>query len=130
MLDLLAHVVEKDLLKRRGIAVVCALAIPIDRFQFLDERGDRLMKRDGLLGEPLAWCMQSFAGHGCSSSICATGNILAEPPETIERYGRLLRGRRSGGLLAARRWRGGFPVFGRRGIRFLIPGRGGRRVLV
>ena len=44
-----------------GAAIVCTLAIPIGRFQFLDERGDRLMERDRLLAESLARCMQSFA---------------------------------------------------------------------
>src|SRR5258708_1113136 len=61
VLDLLAHVVEQEFLQRRDVAIVCTLAIPIGRFQFLDERGDRLMERDRLLAESLARCMQSFA---------------------------------------------------------------------
>ena len=61
MLDLFAHVVQRDGLQRRIIAIVGALAVLVRCFQLFHQRDDRLMHRQSLLAQTLARRMQSFA---------------------------------------------------------------------
>src|SRR5437899_6057126 len=68
MLQLLVGVVQQDRLEARIVAVVGALAVPVDRVEFLLQRGDGVVDVQRLTAQLLARDVQGFAGHGGSFS--------------------------------------------------------------
>src|SRR3546814_841471 len=63
MLDLLAHVVEQNLLQFRIVAVVGALPVPVGRLKLLHQRRDRLVHGERFLAQPFTGSVQPFARH-------------------------------------------------------------------
>ena len=70
VLQLLAGVVAQDRLERGVVAVVRPLAVPVDRLELLDQRGDRVVPIEGLAFQLFTRDMKAFAGHG-TSFLCA-----------------------------------------------------------